>query len=95
VARSGITIPAHLVAAVAEVPYGAHPSSCYPRYAYDRAHLRDYVSAAESGRDGLEKYLAAYVGGSEEDYREAVGAGRLTALAGWAQSVTGWQELFR
>jgi glutaconate CoA-transferase subunit A len=95
VARSGITIPAHLVAAVAEVPYGAHPSSCYPRYAYDRAHLRDYVSAAESGRDGLEKYLAAYVGDSEEDYREAVGAGRLAALAGWSQSVTGWQELFR
>ncbi len=49
VARSGVTIPAHLVAAVAEVPYGAHPSSCYPRYAYDRDHLREYVSAAESG----------------------------------------------
>jgi glutaconate CoA-transferase subunit A len=95
VARSGITIPAHLVAAVAEVPYGAHPSSCYPRYAYDRAHLREYVSAAESGPDGVEKYLAAYVRGSEEDYREAVGAGRLAALAGWSQSVTAWQEIFR
>jgi glutaconate CoA-transferase subunit A len=95
VARSGIVIPAHLVAAVAEVPYGAHPSSCYPRYAYDRAHLRDYVSAAESGPDGVEKYLAAYVNGSEEDYREAVGSGRLGALAGWSQSVTAWQELFR
>jgi glutaconate CoA-transferase, subunit A len=95
VARSGIVIPAHLVAAVAEVPYGAHPSSCYPRYAYDRGHLRDYVSAAESGPDGVEKYLAAYVRGSEEDYREAVGAGRLQVLAGWSQSVTAWQELFR
>jgi glutaconate CoA-transferase subunit A len=95
VARSGIIIPAHLVAAVAEVPYGAHPSSCYPRYAYDRGHLRDYVSAAESGPDGVEKYLAAYVRGSEEDYREAVGAGRLEVLTGWSQSVTAWQELFR
>jgi glutaconate CoA-transferase subunit A len=95
VARSGIVIPAHLVAAVTEVPYGAHPSSCYPRYAYDRAHLRDYVSAAESGPDGVEKYLAAYVRGSEEDYREAVGAGQLEALAGWSQSVTAWQEIFR
>jgi glutaconate CoA-transferase, subunit A len=95
VARSGIVIPAHLVAAVAEVPYGAHPSSCYPRYAYDRGHLRDYVSAAESGPDGVEKYLAAYVRGSEEDYREAVGAGRLEVLTGWSQSVTAWQELFR
>ena len=95
VARSGITIPAHLVATVVEVPYGAHPSSCYPRYAYDRAHLRDYVSAAESGPDGVEKYLAAYVRGSEEDYREAVGADRLAALDGWSQSVTAWRELFR
>jgi glutaconate CoA-transferase subunit A len=95
VARSGITIPAHLVAAVAEVPYGAHPSSCYPRYAYDRSHLRDYLSAAESGPGGLEKYLATYVQGSEEDYRDAVGPDRLGVLAGWSQSVTGWQEIFR
>jgi len=95
VARSGITIPAHLVAAVAEVTYGAHPSSCYPRYAYDRSHLRDYLSAAESGPGGLEKYLATYVQGSEEDYRDAVGPDRLGVLAGWSQSVTGWQEIFR
>jgi glutaconate CoA-transferase, subunit A len=95
VTRVGVTIPAHLVAAVAEVPYGAHPSSCYPRYAYDRAHLREYVSAAESGREDLEKYLAAYVQGSEEDYRKAVGSDRLAALASWSQSVTAWQEIFR
>ena len=95
VARSGITIPAHLVAAVAEVPYGAHPSSCYPRYAYDRGHLRDYLSAAESGAGGVEKYLASYVQGSEQDYRDAVGADRLGVLAGWSQSVTAWQEMFR
>ena len=62
VTAAGVTIPAHLVAAVTEVPYGAHPSSCYPRYGYDRAHLREYVSAAQSGPDDLEKYLAAYVG---------------------------------
>ena len=80
---------------MAEVPYGAHPSSCYPRYAYDRAHLREYVSAAESGREDLEKYLAAYVQGSEEDYREAVGSDRLAALAGWSQSITAWQEMFQ
>ena len=93
--RSGITIPAHLVAAVAEVPYGAHPSSCYPRYAYDRDHLRDYVSAAQSGLADLEKYLATYVQGGEEDYRKAVGSDRLAVLASWSQSVTAWQEIFR
>jgi len=95
VVRSGVTIPAHLVAAVAEVPYGAHPSSCYPRYAYDRDHMREYVSAAQSGGADLEKYLATYVQGGEESYRQAVGSDRLVALAGWSHSVTAWQEMFR
>ena len=95
VVQSGVTIPAHLVAAVAEVPYGAHPSSCYPRYAYDRDHLREYVSAAQAGPGDLEKYLATYVQGDEESYREAVGSDRLGALAGWSQSITAWQEIFR
>jgi glutaconate CoA-transferase subunit A len=94
VVASGVTIPAHLVAAVAEAPFGAHPSSCYPRYAYDRGHLREYVSAAQAGQADLDKYLATYVNGSEESYRAAVGAGRLAALTTWSQSATAWQELF-
>jgi glutaconate CoA-transferase, subunit A len=95
VVRSGVTIPAHLVAAVAEVPYGAHPSSCYPRYAYDRGHLREYLTAAQAGAGDLEKYVATYVQGSEKDYRDAIGSGQLGALAGWSQSVAAWQEIFR
>jgi glutaconate CoA-transferase subunit A len=95
VIASGVTIPAHLVAAVAEVPFGAHPTSCYPRYAYDRGHLREYVSAAQSGAAGLDKYLATYVNGSEESYRAAIGADRLGALTTWSQSTGAWQELFR
>jgi len=94
VIAAGVTIPAHLVAAVTEVPYGAHPSSCYPRYGYDRAHLREYVSAAQLGPDDLEKYLAVYLSGSEADYRAAVGAGRLAALGTWSTSTAAWQELF-
>jgi glutaconate CoA-transferase subunit A len=96
IAAAGITIPGHLVAAVAEVPFGAHPSSCYPRYAYDRDHLREYVTAAQAGPDEAAKYLAAYVHGTgtEEGYREAVGAARLAALAAWSQSTAGWKELF-
>jgi glutaconate CoA-transferase, subunit A len=95
VVRSGVTIPAHLVAAVAEVPYGAHPSSCYPRYAYDREHLREYLTAAQAGAGDLEKYVATYVLGSEENYRETIGPDRLDVLAGWSQSVAAWQEVFR
>jgi glutaconate CoA-transferase, subunit A len=94
VAASGVTIPAHLVVATVLAPFGAHPTSCYPRYAYDRAHLTEYVSAAQSGPDDLAKYLATYVNGSEESYREAVGAERLAALTAWSRSVADWQELF-
>jgi glutaconate CoA-transferase subunit A len=94
VTAAGVTIPGHLVAAVTETPYGAHPTSCYPRYAYDRAHLREYVTAAADPGD-LDKYLATYVNGSEETYREAVGADRLATLATWSQSTDAWQELFQ
>src|ERR1700678_2646406 len=68
VAASGITIPAHLVAATVLAPFGAHPTSCYPRYAYDRSHLLEYVSAAQSGPQDLDKYLTSYVYGGEESY---------------------------
>jgi glutaconate CoA-transferase subunit A len=94
VTAAGVTVPGHLVAAVAHVPFGAHPSSCYPRYAYDRAHLREYVTAAQAGPGDLEKYLATYVQDSEESYRGAIGADRLTQLAGWSKSTEVWQELF-
>lgn len=96
VVGAGVTIPAHLVAALVEVPYGAHPASSYPNYAYDRAHLAEYVAAAQTGGDALEKYLRSYVHDvSEADYREAVGADRLSTLSGWRESTEDWKELFR
>src|SRR5580704_16466302 len=94
IAAAGITIPAHLVTAVAEVPFGAHPTSCYPRYAYDRAHLSEYVTAAQGGDDELGKYLAIYLSGTEDDYRQAVGSDRLDKLTRWPESTATWQELF-
>jgi glutaconate CoA-transferase subunit A len=94
VTAAGVTIPGHLVAAVAHVPFGAHPASCYPRYAYDRSHLSEYVAAAQSGPEGLDKYLATYVQDSEESYRGAIGPDRLTQLATWSRSTDAWQELF-
>ena len=63
-----------LVQGVALAPYGAHPTSCAPRYGMDVQHLRAYSAAAKGGwRDYLERYvrgkgLAAYlaeVGGAE------------------------------
>jgi glutaconate CoA-transferase subunit A len=97
VAEAGVTIPGHLVTAVAEVPYGAHPSSCYPRYAYDRPHLAQYVQAATAGDADLAAYLDRYVTGTptEEAYRKVIGEERLAAIGSWSASTDAWKELFR
>jgi glutaconate CoA-transferase subunit A len=93
VAEAGIVLPAFAVTAVAEVPYGAHPTSCYPAYMYDRAHLAEWVEAAGDD-EGIKRYLDRYVLGSEEDYRAAIGADRLSALGEWQSSTERWMELF-
>jgi glutaconate CoA-transferase subunit A len=97
VAEAGVTIPGHLVTAVAEVPYGAHPSSCYPRYAYDRPHLAQYVQAATAGEADLAAYLDRYVTGTptEEAYHKVIGEERLAAIGSWSASTDAWKELFR
>lgn len=93
VAAAGIVLPSFLVDAVVEVPLGAHPTSCYPHYAYDRAHLREWVGAAGSD-EGVRDYLARYVtAGGEQAYLEAVGAERLDGLRDWQESNARWMEL--
>ncbi|WP_300007098.1 CoA-transferase [Pseudonocardia sp.] len=92
IAAAGVVVPAHLVAAVAEVPYGAHPSSCYPGYAYDRPHLAAYIAAASAGGGELTAYLDRYVHTGEDAYRHDVDPER---LVGWSISASDWQELFR
>jgi len=96
VVAAGVTIPAHLVSAVVEVPYGAHPTSCYPEYAYDRPHLAEYVAAAQAGGEELAGYLKTYVYGVDEaGYRELLGEPRLAALRSWSRSREDWTGLFR
>lgn len=97
VRAAGIVIPAHVVAAVAEVPFGAHPSSCFPGYAYDRAHLAGYIAAVRSGPGGVQGYLDTYVrqADGEAGYRAAVGGDRLHALTGWDRPVAEVEELYR
>jgi glutaconate CoA-transferase subunit A len=96
VAAAGVTIPAHFVTAVAEMPYGAHPTSCYPQYAYDRQHIAEYVQRATAGGGELAGYLDRYVMGAptEEAYRKLVGEDRLDALGRWSESTEAWKELF-
>ena len=95
VTAAGVTIPAHYVAAVAEAPFGAHPTSCYPDYAYDRPHLAEYVAAAQAGGEELASYLKTYVYGVDEPgYRELLGPDRLAALRSWSRSTEDWKGLF-
>lgn len=94
VVDAGITVPAHLVAAVAEVPFGAHPSSCYPVHPYDRPHLAAYVAQAATA-EGASAYLDRYVRRTDEaGYRHAVGEQRLAELCGWDVSEARWREAF-
>jgi glutaconate CoA-transferase, subunit A len=93
VGAAGIVVPAFLVDAVVEAPLGAHPTSCYPHYTYDRAHLRDWVTAAADDA-GVREYLARYVGdGGEASYQAAVGRDRLASLGEWSASTERWMEL--
>lgn len=96
VVHAGVTIPAHLVAAVAHVPFGAHPSSCYPGYGYDRRHLALYLEASQSGGNALAGYLEDFVLDVDEDgYRELVGLDRFDELARYGTGTEAWKELFR
>lgn len=95
VAGAGVVIPAHQVAAVAETPYGAHPASCYPVYAYDRPHLAEWVREAASPA-GAAAYLEKYVTGADEtEYRRLIGEARLENLTRWRESDRAWMEMFR
>lgn len=97
IVAAGVKIPAHHVAAVVEVSFGAHPTSCYPHYAYDRQHLTLYTRAAQAGGEDLADYLKTYVYGiaDERDYQELIGSERLAELESWSESTAVWKELFR
>ncbi len=78
-------LPGFVVDAVVEVPFGAHPTSCFPHYGYDAALHRAWVAAArddaETGRF-LDRYILTP--DSQADYLAAVGgAGTLLALEHW------------
>ena len=67
-------LPGFVVDAVAEVPYGAHPTSFYPRYGYDTDLHLDWVAAARdeaSAKEFLDRYIHAPA--SHTEYLDAVG----------------------
>jgi glutaconate CoA-transferase subunit A len=61
----GALVPGIHVTAVVHAPRGAHPLTCHGRYGVDRAHLQEYIEAAQS--DGaFKRYLDRYVLGTRD-----------------------------
>ena len=91
-------VPYFWVETVTEVPCGAHPTSCYPFYAYDRQHLAHYYHAASAGGETFAReYLDPYVYGptSHEEYlRRIGGAVRQRELESWKDGADAWRALF-
>lgn len=86
------------VTAVVEAPYGAHPTNCYPDYAYDREHMAEYVKATEKSLEEFKKeYLNKYVYDvTHEEYIRLIGGeGKIRKLEGWRSSIGAWKEIFR
>jgi len=91
-------VPYFWVESVVEVPYGAHPTSCYPFYAYDRAHLTEYYQAAQAGLDAFaNEYLTRFVFEPEnhDEYLSRIGgSAKRQALEGWKDGADAWRALF-
>lgn len=95
----GATIPYFYVTAVAEVQMGAHPTACYPFYAYDREHTAKYYAAARAGAEAFAaQYLEPYVRGCADHgaYLTKIG-GEATRrrLASWQDGEAAWMALYR
>lgn len=61
-----------LISGVAEVPFGAHPTSADPDYHIDLKHLKTYVDSAASP-EAWSMYRERFVDLPTEDYLAAVG----------------------
>jgi len=68
------TISHHLVDAVVQVPFGAHPCASHGRYLFDEAHLRSYLAEAVTA-EGFRSYMERFVNVDGHD-------GYLAALGG-------------
>jgi glutaconate CoA-transferase, subunit A len=85
------------ISELAVAPYGAHPTNCYPNYAYDREHIAEYVKATKGGLEEFKKeYLDKYVYGvTEQEYLKLVGGEeKIKVIESWRHSTDHWREIF-
>ena len=98
ISRRGVTIPYFYVSAIAEAPFGAHPTSCYPIYVYDRQHTALYYSAAKTSNQAFrKKYLDPYVFDckSHQEYLKKIGGLKnLNRLKNWKESRENWMAIY-
>lgn len=87
----GVTLPSHVVTAVTEARFGAHPTSCYPDYTYDRQHIARWVGSAAT-ETATGDYITEVVGRSEQEY-QAVCSDQLARIKKWSSRNEVWQEL--
>jgi len=66
-----------LVDGVVEIPFGAHPTSCTPKYGIDLEHLKTYTAA--TGNENWSAYREQYVDVEHDGYLKAVGGSRRIA----------------
>ena len=95
----GANIPYFYVTGIAEASMGAHPTACYPFYAYDREHTELYMAAAKEGSTGFKnKYLKYFVYECEshEEYLHRIGGeDARVRLSSWKESTDAWMELYK
>jgi acyl CoA:acetate/3-ketoacid CoA transferase alpha subunit len=74
-------LPAFLVEAVVDAPFGAHPAGMFRYYDYDHAHVAEYVRAGKSV-ETFRQYLEEYVFRLPDHYAylNKIGIRRLMAL---------------
>jgi glutaconate CoA-transferase subunit A len=93
----GITIPYCYVTALTELPFGAHPTSCYPFYAYDREHTKRYYAASKTQESFARDYLQSFVYDCPEhsDYLQTIGGAEKQAfLQSWSDSTEAWMQMY-
>lgn len=66
-------IPMQTVDAVVKVPFGAHPTSCYPFYTYDADAIMNYIDYCKTA-EGYMKYEKEIIAlPTQEEYLEKIG----------------------
>jgi glutaconate CoA-transferase subunit A len=77
---------------------GAHPTACYPFYAYDRPHTALYYEAARGGAERFAAdFLQPFVHGCEDHiaYLERIGGENTRRrLVSWAAGTEAWMSLY-